>query len=476
MAKNWFDGPVPTPEIGLLGGLPSLELTDEDKKRALAQLFQQGGLQMMAASLAGANTAQAAGKGLLGGASAYEQGLMAPQGRFDAYAKQLKVQGDQIGNAKGLEELGKLKREASDYSKQNDFLSMLNDPGQAAMLYGGGPTVANEQRATQFGQNPAAMLSDPRINLRALQARVDPKQLGAALENTRPYMQDPGKYYNGQYLPDPTKGVTIKDGQVVTMDGAPNALGTLTAAQEWAKVNPQKALKAFEMNNQLGTDINSGTQFRIGSTTPVIGAPNEGGQGGMPQAGAPRQVALTPAQLASQANIAKGNDVWREQTLIPILKAESSARSNNDQLTALDNIDLKTGFGTEALAALSSPFAALGYKPAEKYTKSVESFRSIVNDQQLNKQMQQAGVQTEGDAKRSMATLAQLGNTPEANAFIKDYARAVNNAVLAKAQFYSAAHNHALERGESNLTKLDSTWRKASYSIWDDPVLARWKR
>jgi hypothetical protein len=185
---------------------------------------------------------------------------------------------------------------------------------------------------------------------------------------------------------------------------------------------------------------------------------------------------MTPAQTAAQNNLAKGNDVWREQALIPILKAEGAARDFNNQIKALDNIDLKTGFGTEALSTLSSPFAALGYKPAKEYTKDVESFRAIVNDQQLAKQMLQNGVQTEGDAKRSMATLASLGNTPQANEFIKDFARATNNAVLAKAQFYSAAHNHALERGESNLTKIDATWRKANYSIWDDPVMARWKK
>ena len=159
MAKNWFDGPIPTPEIGILGGLPSLQLTEEDKRRALAQMFLQGGLATAAASLGGANTSQALGKGLLGGADAYGQGLQAPAARMDAYAKQLKMQGDQIGNAKGMEELAKLKRDAADYVKQNDFYAMLNDPGRAAMLYGGGPSVANEQRATQFGANPASIFS-----------------------------------------------------------------------------------------------------------------------------------------------------------------------------------------------------------------------------------------------------------------------------------------------------------------------------
>ena len=214
MAKNWFDGPIPTPEIGILGGLPSLQLTEEDKRRALAQMFLQGGLATAAASLGGANTGRALGTGLLGGAEAYGQGLQAPAARMDAYAKQLKMQGDQIGNAKGMEELAKLKRDASDYANKNDFLAMLNDPGRAAMLYGGGPSVQNEQRASQFGANPAMMLSDPRMNLKALQAGVDPKQLGAALENTRPFKMDPGamyQYANGsrEQIPQAQPGMTM---------------------------------------------------------------------------------------------------------------------------------------------------------------------------------------------------------------------------------------------------------------------------
>ena len=214
MAKNWFDGPIPTPEIGILGGLPSLQLTEEDKRRALAQMFLQGGLATAAASLGGANTGRALGAGLLGGADAYGQGLQAPAARMDAYSKQLKMQGDQIGNAKGMEELAKLKRDASDYASKNDFLAMLNDPGRAAMLYGGGPSVQNEQRASQFGANPAMLLSDPRMNLKALQAGVDPKQLGAALENTRPFKMDPGamyQYANGsrEQIPQAQPGMTM---------------------------------------------------------------------------------------------------------------------------------------------------------------------------------------------------------------------------------------------------------------------------
>lgn len=478
-AKNWWDTAAPTMEMGGLLGMPSMTPTEEDKRQALKQMLMQMGMGMVANSHKGNQAAL--GAGLLGGVQGYQQGMQGPMNRFEMAKQQLDFQGKQLGNAKTIEELGKLKRDATDYSKQNDFLSMLTNPAALSMMGGGGPTNAALDRASQFASNPAAALSDPNVNLRALAARVDPKQLGAALENTRPFAMDAGKTYQyadgrERYIPKIADNTTRNpDGSMSVIPGATNALAQLAAAPEWGKLNPQKAFEAFKMNNALQTDPTTGIPFRVGESAPVIGNPEQQGMGGAPR-GQPRQAALTPAQQASQANLTKGNDVWREQTLIPILKAEGAARESNNQIKALNSISLTTGFGTEGLAALSSPFAALGYKPAKEYTASVESFRSIVNDQQLVKQMQQAGVQTEGDAKRSQATLASLGNTPQANEFIKDFAQATNNAVLAKAQFYNSAHNHALERGESNLSKLDMTWRKAGYSIWDDPIMARWKK
>ena len=274
MAKNWFDGPIPTPEIGILGGLPSLQLTEEDKRRAWAQMLMQGGLATAAASLGGANTGRALGTGLLGGAEAYGQGLQAPAARMDAYAKQLKMHGDQIGNAKGMEELAKLKRDASDYASKNDFLSMLNDPGRAAMLYGGGPSVQNEQRASQFGANPAMMLSDPRMNLKALQAGVDPKQLGAALENTRPFKMDPGamyQYANGsrEQIPQAQPGMTmirLPDGSYTAQPIA--GYNGIIKDQELNKNMGQNAARLWLEGQQRANTVVP-QQMQSGKTEPV---------------------------------------------------------------------------------------------------------------------------------------------------------------------------------------------------------------
>jgi len=196
--------------MGGLLGMPSMEVTEEDKRQALKQMLMQMGMGMVANSHKGNQAAL--GAGLLGGVQGYQQGLMGPMNRFEQAKQRLDFEGKQLGNAKTSEELAKMRREAGDYSKQNDFLSMLSNPAALSMMGGGGPTNAALDRASQFANNPAAALSDPNVNLRALAARVDPKQLGAALENTRPFAMDAGKTYQygdgrERYIPKLGEGI-----------------------------------------------------------------------------------------------------------------------------------------------------------------------------------------------------------------------------------------------------------------------------
>lgn len=528
MAKNWFDGPIPTPEIGILGGLPSLQLTEEDKRRALAQMFLQGGLATAAASLGGANTSQALGKGLLGGADAYGQGLQAPAARMDAYAKQLKMQGDQIGNAKGMEELAKLKRDAADYVKQNDFYAMLNDPGRAAMLYGGGPSVANEQRATQFGANPASIFADPRINLKALQARVDPKQLGAALENTRPFKMDPGamyQYANGsrEQIPQAQPGMTmirLPDGSYTAQPiagyngiigdqelnkgmGQNNARLWLEAQQRANTVVPQQMqsgktepvtaqaqLEYAKRNSQSVFQIPADVQARrdaiaksiyneegAGQFSPRLndrrGVPgvrpqvaNLDSPGGQSPAEAAQALLGPEAQKAVNMN-------WIEKTYQPIVDAGSSAQSNIDQVKALRNINLNTGAGTEAKAALAQFGSAFGIQNAEKYVGKIQQFQSVAMDSVNKTLMEAKGMQTEGDAKRAMDIYAQLKNTPAANQYILDLKEAAERKKQRAAGFYQEALPRAVKSGD--LTEVSRQWNQIAGSIWDDPIMQKWK-
>lgn len=522
MAKNWFDGPIPTPEIGILGGLPSLQLTEEDKRRAWAQMLMQGGLATAAASLGGANTGRALGTGLLGGAEAYGQGLQAPAARMDAYAKQLKMQGDQIGNAKGMEELAKLKRDASDYASKNDFLSMLNDPGRAAMLYGGGPSVQNEQRASQFGANPAMMLSDPRMNLKALQAGVDPKQLGAALENTRPFKMDPGamyQYANGsrEQIPQAQPGMTmvrlpdgsysaqpianynaiIGDQELNKGMGQNNARLWLEAQQRANTVVPQqmKSGKTEPVTAQAQLDYakrNSPSVFQIPADVQARrdaiarGIYNEEGAGqfsprlddrkGVP--GIRPQVAGIdspggPNPVVQDAKKAV-NASWIEKTYQPLIDAGAASQATLDNIKGLRNLDLKTGAGTETLGALANWGAAFGIPKAEQYANNVQRFRSLAMEN-VNKELNLAkGPQTDQDTARAQSIFAQLNNTPQANQFLLDYREAVERYKQRAAAFHQ--DGIAIASNTGDLSEVSRRWRKVAGSIWDDPVMQKWER
>ena len=66
---------------------------------------------------------------------------------------------------------------------------------------------------------------------------------------------------------------------------------------------------------------------------------------------------------------------------------------------------------------------------------------------------QAKGPQTEGDATRAKATFASLSNTPQANEFILDFAKAVAMRDKKKAAFYNEAMPIAREAGD--LTAVD---------------------
>jgi len=84
----------------------------------------------------------------------------------------------------------------------------------------------------------------------------------------------------------------------------------------------------------------------------------------------------------------------------------------------------KTGFGAPAQKAAASVLASLGVQDAAKFATNAQTFYSASQAAVLQKQLEQKGPQTEADAQRITATGAQLGNTPEANKFIINVAKA----------------------------------------------------
>ena len=244
-----YDGSFISPEMGALG-IPSFDLTEADKKRALWQALMQGGIGMAAASLGGANTSQALGKGLLGGADAYGQALSAPLQRMELFGKQLKLQGDQLSNAKNLGELNDRKNMQGLFGSigkinVNPFDAQQNivDAGDGYKVdFGRGPMdnlVSTEQaQAAQF-RNPAflAQLMASGVkgsDLTALAGRFDPRSISA-----NSWQQDP---ISGQssYFGSLPQGMSVQNGRPAFMPGYQDEVQKADAA----KAFNEQAIKA----------------------------------------------------------------------------------------------------------------------------------------------------------------------------------------------------------------------------------------
>jgi len=172
----------------------------------------------------------------------------------------------------------------------------------------------------------------------------------------------------------------------------------------------------------------------------------------------------------------KLNDNWITSSYNPVLQAGESARALQASLDALNNIDIKTGWGTSAQSSASNILTSLGIAPenAKEFATNAQKFQSVAMDRLLVTLQAQKGIQTEGDAQRAAGTFASLQNTPEANQFIADFARAKANNDLRRVQFYQEALPIARQSGD--LTEVDRQWTKIQGSIWNDPILQRWKK
>ena len=104
--------------------------------------------------------------------------------------------------------------------------------------------------------------------------------------------------------------------------------------------------------------------------------------------------------------------------------AAKSLPALETQTNILNNTDFTTGFGTGAKKAAASVLATLGVPEAEKFATNAQTFLAATQQAVLQRQLEQKGPQTESDAQRITQTGAQLGNTPAANKFIIDVAKA----------------------------------------------------
>lgn len=293
-----------------------------------------------------------------------------------------------------------------------------------------------------------------------------------------------GNYYvdprtgSQTYMPKMAEGVMMNgQGQALPVPGAAQAnagykgaeAGAVAAEQfPWAvaqKAAEQRGAASYDPMKVVGQD---GNEYFVPRLNVVAGAGGSApGQGGGMMAG------RNPVTLDATQGLNKN---WITSTYQPTLDAGKTAGDMRNSIQAARNIDLNTGYGTEAKALGANVLTSLGIAPknAELFATNAQKFQSVAMDRLLTVLGAQKGPQTEGDADRASKTFVSLKNTPEANTFILDLAEAKANQDARKAQFYQDALPQAQKEGD--LMRIDREWRNIQGSIWNDPVLGRWQK
>lgn len=104
---------------------------------------------------------------------------------------------------------------------------------------------------------------------------------------------------------------------------------------------------------------------------------------------------------------------------------------------AILNGGFKTGFGADVQTQAARVLSVLGVPEADKYATDSQLFLAQGRQALLQRQLEQKGAQSEGDAQRINQTFIQLGNTPEANKFLVATAKAQSKQDIARQKFYS---------------------------------------
>ena len=191
----------------------------------------------------------------------------------------------------------------------------------------------------------------------------------------------------------------------------------------------------------------------------------------------------SPAEAGRQKTITEAggkiNDAWLRTSYEPVITtgqaAQSLIESTSVARDALAKMG-KTGWGTETKAAAAGILAGLGVAPenAKMFAANAQVFQAKAMDNLWVKLNAAKGPQTEGDAQRASQTWAALKNTPEANAFILDFAQAQAERDKVKASFYQNAMPIARDKGD--LSEVDREWGKRTPSIFDMPSMKKWSK
>jgi hypothetical protein len=138
-----------------------------------------------------------------------------------------------------------------------------------------------------------------------------------------------------------------------------------------------------------------------------------------------------------------------------------------DALDSLYDRGLKTGWSEDFKNEVAKKMAALGFDQQTldslgfQNIANVEAFKSLQARATMNALLDQKGVQTEGDSQRASKTWAEIGNTPEGNKWINQYARNVANREREKVRFL----RNEMRKNGNDIIAADEAWEEHLKSL-----------
>jgi hypothetical protein len=358
------------------------------------------------------------------------------------------------------------------------------------------------QVAPQRTQMPM-LFSDPKVNAQFINIMGEQeyaKQLAKTLEpttdmkhiasiygvNSPEYKAEMQKIvFKGGYVP----GQIVTEGGALVPAGAntPSYIAPYRGIQQQVGANNQvtssvipgyaESAQAIKQAEALGTGtakamttpatrIDEPTGNVVATTEAAnMGLPTQAG--GQPQSTKPVVTGINPIVTKAGEQL---NQQWITNQLEPAQLAGTAAKNAIDNIRVLKNIDLTTGFGTEAQKNAANVLASFGIKDAAKFATNAQIFESKVYESLVDTLSKQKGPQTDKDFTNIQKTYAQLQNTPQANQFLLDVAEAKAMEDKRKSDYFQDAA--AMPQVRGNLSSITNAWKRHTEkdSLFDVPL------
>jgi len=257
----------------------------------------------------------------------------------------------------------------------------------------------------------------------------------------------------------PKGGISInaQTGQANVLPGYLQSTGAIAQNESYAK-----GLGGAQTTPATRFDVDTG---RTVATTQAanMGLPTQG-MGGQ-QGGQPVVTAENPVVVKAGEQL---NNQWITGQFEPAIAAGEAAKGAIDNIRVLKNIDLTTGFGTDAQKTAANVLASFGVKDAAKFATNAQVFESKVYEGLVDTLSKQKGPQTDKDFTNLQKTYAQLKNTPQANQFLLDVVEAKALQDQRKAGYFQKAAS--IPELRSNLPAITNEWGKVAGSVFDLPI------